>query len=210
MVNSNRDLVLVRNLRWLNKEKYSFSVHFIHFFPSALFLFSKNRIRSASGGLEMLIWSEASNQGDIYENEGTWRPCMRGRRRKGRGRGGVSKAPIPLPLSLYLFLPTPYPFRHLLRRPKGRTNMKTSPVPPPLSVYSRRPLSSIWKPERNVLTVLMQSNLFFSLLSTSSLTLIVKLLIEPFHWRTEKSKKKKKNYQICDYICKVNLLRVKI
>ena len=55
----------------LNEEKYSFSVHFIHFPPSALFLFSKNRIRSASGGLEMLVRSEAFNKGDIYENEGT-------------------------------------------------------------------------------------------------------------------------------------------
>ena len=72
MVNSNRELVLVRNLRWLNKEKYSFSVHFIPFFPSTLFLFSKTRIHSASGGQEMLIRSEAFNQGDIYENEGTW------------------------------------------------------------------------------------------------------------------------------------------
>ena len=71
MVNSNRELVLVRNLRWLNKEKYSFSVHFIPFFPSTLFLFSKTRIHSASGGQEMLIRSEAFNQGDIYENEGT-------------------------------------------------------------------------------------------------------------------------------------------
>ena len=72
MVNSNRELELVRNLRWLNKEKYSFSVHFIPFFPSTLFLFSKTRIHSASGGQEMLIRSEAFNQGDIYENEGTW------------------------------------------------------------------------------------------------------------------------------------------
>ena len=77
--------------------------------------------------------------------------------------------------------------------------MKTSPVPPPLCVYSRRSLSSIWKPGTNVFTVLMQSNLFFSLLSTSSLTSIVKLLIEPFRWQTEKSGK---TYQICDYICK--------
>ena len=72
MVNSNRELVLVRNLRWLNKEKYSFSVHFIPFFRFTLFLFSKTRIHSASGGQEMLIRSEAFNQGDIYENEGTW------------------------------------------------------------------------------------------------------------------------------------------
>ena len=72
MVNSNRELVLVRNLRWLNKEKYSFSVHFIPFFPSTLFLFSKTRIHSASGGQEMLIRSEEFNQGNIYENEGTW------------------------------------------------------------------------------------------------------------------------------------------
>ena len=74
MVNSNRELVLVRNLRWLNKEKYSFSVHFIPFFPSTSFLLSKTRIHSASGGQEMLIRSEAFNQGDIYENEfeGTW------------------------------------------------------------------------------------------------------------------------------------------
>ena len=72
MENSNRELVLVRNLRWLNKEKYSFSVHFIPFFPSTLFLCSKTRIHSASGGQEMLIRSEAFNQGDIYENEGTW------------------------------------------------------------------------------------------------------------------------------------------
>ena len=71
MVNSNRELVLVRNLRWLNKE-YSFSVHFIPFFPFTLFLFSKTRIHSASGGQEMLIRREAFNQGDIYENEGTW------------------------------------------------------------------------------------------------------------------------------------------
>ena len=63
--------MLVRNLRWLNKEKYSFSVHFIPFFPSTLFLFSKTRIHSASGGQEMLIRSEAFNQGNIYENEGT-------------------------------------------------------------------------------------------------------------------------------------------
>ena len=131
MVNSNRDLVLVRNLRWLNKEKYSFSVHFIHFFPSALFLFSKNRIRSASGGLEMLIWSEASNQGDIYENEGTWRPCMRGRRRKGRGRGEWVKLQSP---SLYPFISSslpPTPFDTCYEGQRGAQTWKhpQSPLP---------------------------------------------------------------------------------
>ena len=132
------------------------------------------------------------------------RACVAGDERGGGGGSEKSSNPPPfIPSSL-----PPTPFDTCYEGQRSAQTWKHPQSPPPLSVYSRGPLSSVWKPERNVLTVLMQSNLFLSLLSTSSLTSIVKLLIEPFHWRTDKSKKK--NYQICDYICKVNLLGVKI
>ena len=86
MVNSNRDLVLVRNLRWLNKEKYSFSVHFIHFFPSALFCSPKIEFVVRLADWRCLFEARRLIKGIFTKTKGHGdRACVAGDERGGGG-----------------------------------------------------------------------------------------------------------------------------